>query len=53
MDLAYQSLWLQEHRMNEPQTPMGTLALMFVLILLTVALWVNAYLTVISRGTTQ
>ena len=39
--------------MKEPQTPMGTIALMLVFLVLIAALWGNVYLTVLSRGVTQ
>jgi hypothetical protein len=39
--------------MKQPDTPQGTIALMIVFGLLVVALWGNAYLTMLSRGVTQ
>lgn len=38
---------------REVKTPMGTVALMIVFVVLLVALWGNAYLTMLSRGVTQ
>ena len=39
--------------MKEPDTPQGTIALLALFLLLTLALWGNAYLTMLSRGATQ
>ncbi len=39
--------------MKEPQTPQGTIALMILYVLLVIALWGSAYLTMLSRGVTQ
>jgi hypothetical protein len=39
--------------MKEPDTPQGTLALLLVYALIVIALWGSAYLTMLSRGTTQ
>jgi hypothetical protein len=36
-----------------PETPQGTIALMLVYIVIVVALWMNVYLTMISRGVNQ
>lgn len=38
---------------REPDTPMGTIALLAVYVLIIVLLWGNVYLTMISRGVTQ
>ncbi|MCX6047365.1 MAG: cytochrome c oxidase subunit 2A [Chloroflexi bacterium] len=39
--------------MKNPETPKGTLALLLVFALLTLALWGSAYMTMLSRGATQ
>jgi hypothetical protein len=42
--------------MNEKdkyKTPQGTIALMVIFIILIIALWGSAYLTMLSRGVTQ
>lgn len=39
--------------MKEFKAPQGTLALMALFALLTLAFWANAYFTVLSRGVTQ
>lgn len=39
--------------MKEPQTPQGTIVVLVLYILLVVALWGSAYLTMLSRGITQ
>ncbi|HXF61009.1 MAG TPA: cytochrome c oxidase subunit 2A [Caldilineaceae bacterium] len=36
-----------------PDTPQGTIALLLVYALIVLALWGNAYLTMLSRGVTQ
>jgi hypothetical protein len=38
---------------KNPNTPMGTIVLITVFILLTIVLWGNAYLVMLSRGVTQ
>lgn len=38
---------------KNPNTPMGTIVLITVFILLTIVLWGNAYLVLLSRGVTQ
>ncbi|HOU39871.1 MAG: cytochrome c oxidase subunit 2A [Candidatus Promineofilum sp.] len=35
------------------KTPQGTIALMVIFIILIIALWGSAYLTLLSRGVTQ
>ncbi len=35
------------------KTPQGTIALMVIFIILIIALWGSAYLTMLSRGVTQ
>jgi len=35
---------------KEPDTPMGTVVLIAIFLILTVALWFNAYFVVLSRG---
>ena len=37
---------------NSPQTPQGTIVLMIVFIVLLIALWGSAYLTMLARGGT-
>ncbi|MCL4859983.1 MAG: cytochrome c oxidase subunit 2A [Caldilineaceae bacterium] len=39
--------------MREPDTPQGTIALLLVYVVIIVALWANAYFTLLSRGATQ
>jgi hypothetical protein len=39
--------------MKEPTTPQGTIALLLVYVVIIIALWSNAYLTMLSRGMTQ
>jgi hypothetical protein len=39
--------------MKEPTTPQGTIALLLVYILIVIALWGSAYLTMLSRGVAQ
>jgi hypothetical protein len=43
----------KEATMKEPVTPQGTIALLLVYLVIVIALWGNAYLTVLSRGGTQ
>ena len=38
---------------NERKTPQGTVAIMIIYFLFMLALWGNAYLTVLSRGVTR
>lgn len=38
---------------RDPKTPMGTVVLIVLFLLLTVLLWGNAYLVLLSRGVTQ
>lgn len=38
---------------RDPKTPMGTIALLVVFLILTVALWANAYWQLLSRGVTS
>ena len=40
----------QNRKKDSRKTPQGTIALMVVFILLIIALWGSAYLTLISRG---
>ncbi len=35
---------------KEPNTPMGTLVLVGIFLVLTLGLWFNAYFVVLSRG---
>ena len=35
---------------KEPNTPQGTVVLISIFLILTVALWFNAYFVVVSRG---
>ena len=35
---------------KEPDTPMGTVVLIGIFLVLTLALWFNAYFIVLSRG---
>ncbi len=39
--------------MKDPETPKGTLALLFFFALLTIVLWGTTYLTMLSRGANQ
>lgn len=39
--------------MKEPSAPKGTVALLAVFLLVTLALWANAYIVMLSRGATQ
>lgn len=39
--------------MKEPSAPKGTIALLAVFLLITLALWANAYMVMLSRGATQ
>lgn len=39
--------------MKEPSAPKGTVALLAVFLLVTLALWANAYFVMLSRGATQ
>lgn len=39
--------------MKEPTTPQGTIALLLIYVLIIIALWGSAYLTMLSRGMTQ
>jgi hypothetical protein len=39
--------------MKDPDTPQGTIALLLVYLLIVIALWGNAYMTMLSRGATQ
>lgn len=39
--------------MKEPDTPQGTIALLLVYLLIIIALWGSAYMTMLSRGLTQ
>lgn len=38
---------------RDPKTPMGTVVLIALFLLLTIALWGNAYLVLLSRGVTR
>lgn len=38
---------------KNPKTPMGTVLLIIVFAIVTIALWTNAYLVMLSRGVTQ
>ena len=38
---------------KNPKTPMGTIVLLVVFVFLTMALWLNAYFVLLSRGGTQ
>ncbi len=40
----------QDRNKDSHKTPQGTIALMVVFILLIIALWGSAYLTMLSRG---
>lgn len=39
--------------LRDPQTPMGTVVVLVVFLILIVALWANAYFVMLSRGVTQ
>jgi len=39
--------------LKEPKTPMGTVVVLVVFIVMLVALWANAYFVMLSRGVTQ
>ncbi|MGL4650384.1 MAG: hypothetical protein ACRC1H_13335 [Caldilineaceae bacterium] len=39
--------------LRDPKTPMGTVALLVVFLIMLVALWANAYFVMLSRGVTQ
>jgi hypothetical protein len=39
--------------MKGPDTPQGTFALLLVYVVIVIALWMNVYLTMISRGVNQ
>ena len=39
--------------MKEPQSPQGTITVLVIYVVLVVALWGSAYLTMLSRGVTQ
>ena len=39
--------------MKKYKTPQGTVAILIIYILLIIALWGSAYLTLLSRGVTQ
>lgn len=43
----------KEDALNEPQSPRGTIAILIVYVVLVVALWGSAYLTMLGRGVTQ
>ncbi len=38
---------------RDPKTPMGTVALIVVFLILLVLLWANAYMQMLSRGVTS
>ena len=38
---------------KEPETPMGTIALLAVYVVIILLLWGNVYFTMLSRGVTQ
>ena len=38
---------------DQYKTPQGTIALMVIFVILIIALWGSAYLTMLSRGVTQ
>lgn len=38
---------------RNPNTPMGTVVLLIVFLVILVALWANAYSVLLSRGVTQ
>lgn len=38
---------------RDPKTPMGTLVLLAIFLILIIALWTNVYLLMLSRGVTQ
>ncbi len=39
--------------LRDPQTPMGTVVVLVVFLILIVTLWANAYFVMLSRGVTQ
>jgi len=43
----------EEFSVKEPRAPQGTIALMVLFALLTLAFWANTYFVVLSRGATQ
>ena len=43
----------EEFSVKEPRAPQGTIALMALFALLTLAFWANTYFVVLSRGATQ
>lgn len=43
---------MKQNKGKEPKTPQGTIVLMVVFVLLIIALWGSAYLTMLSRGGT-
>ena len=43
---------MNQNKPKEPQTPQGTIVLMVVFIILIIALWGSAYLTMLARGGT-
>lgn len=43
----------EEFFVKEPKAPQGTMALLALFALLTLAFWANAYFIVLSRGVTQ
>lgn len=43
----------EEFSVKEPRAPQGTIALIALFALLTLAFWANAYFIVLSRGVTQ
>jgi hypothetical protein len=38
---------------RDPKTPMGTVVLIVVFMILLIALWTNVYVVMLSRGVTQ
>lgn len=47
--------WMDREELfvKEPRAPQGTIALMALFALLTLAFWANTYFVVLSRGVTQ
>jgi hypothetical protein len=43
----------RKETVKDPDTPKGTIALMLLYMLIIVALWGNAYATMLSRGVVQ
>ena len=43
---------MKQNKSKEPQTPQGTIVLMIVFVVLIIALWGSAYLTMMARGGT-